>query len=380
MEDTTIKIDSSNNSVCKLLDIAIESKVSDVHFTTNARETISIRIKGDINKLDDLKISDIDLIDFFREYDNPCVDGVADLCDEGMKPVDTAFTYKDRRFRANVSHSRKGVSTVLRMLSDTILPLEKLGLPESVNRVGNFNEGMVLVVGATGSGKSTTLASIIDDINEREPVHIITVEHPIEYIYEDKKALISQKEVGRDCVSFENAVVAAMRQDPDILLIGEMRDYETIGNALTMAETGHLVFGTLHSNSVVEAISRMVDVFPDEAKNMARTQIGSVLRAVISQQLIKSSITGNYVALVEILIMTDVFRNMIKENRAIAQIREGTRQPDNKLKGSVHLVDNAYEHIINKRLAFEDILGRITGPDLKLLSDMLRVEIPEEFK
>jgi len=376
----TIKIDSDNNSVCKLLDIAIESKVSDVHFTTNARETISIRIKGDITKLTDLKISDVDLVDFFREYDNSSTEGVMALVSEGMKPVDTAFTYKGRRFRANVSHSRKGVSTVLRMLGDTILPLEKLGMPPSVLRVSNFNEGMVLIVGATGSGKSTTLASIIDDINERQPVHIITVEHPIEYVYEDKKALISQKEVGKDCISFENAVVAAMRQDPDILLIGEMRDYETIGNALTMAETGHLVFGTLHSNSVIEAISRMVDVFPDESKNMARTQIASVLRAVVSQQLIKSSITKDYVALCEVLMMTDVFRNMIKENRAIAQIRENLRNPDNKIRGSVHIVDNAYDHIVNKRLAFEDILGRITGPDLKILADMLRVEIPEEYK
>jgi twitching motility protein PilT len=223
------------------------------------------------------------------------------------------------RFRVNAFNQNRGAGAVFRTIPSKILTLEDLNCPKIFKDISEYPRGIVLVTGPTGSGKSTTLAAMVDDINENEFGHILTVEDPIEFVHESKKCLINQREVGPHTQSFSNALRSALREDPDVILVGEMRDLETIRLALTGAETGHLVFGTLHTSSAAKTIDRNVDDFPAAEKEMVRAMLSESLRAVISQTLLKTKDGNGRVAAHEIMVGTPAIRNLIRENK-IAQM------------------------------------------------------------
>ena len=222
------------------------------------------------------------------------------------------------RFRVNAFNHNRGAGAVFRTIPSEILSLEKLGAPKIFKEISDYPRGVVLVTGPTGSGKSTTLAAMVDHKNDTEYGHILTVEDPIEFVHQSKKCLINQREVHRDTLGFNEALRSALREDPDVILVGEMRDLETIRLALSAAETGHLVFGTLHTSSAAKTIDRIVDVFPADEKEMVRAMLSESLKAVISQTLLKKQ-GGGRVAAHEIMIGTPAIRNLIRENK-IAQM------------------------------------------------------------
>lgn len=222
------------------------------------------------------------------------------------------------RFRVNAFNQNRGAAAVFRTIPSKVLTMEDLGMGEVFRKIADTPRGIVLVTGPTGSGKSTTLAAMIDHINSHKYQHILTIEDPIEFVHESKKSLINQREVHRDTLGFSEALRSALREDPDIILVGELRDLETIRLALTAAETGHLVFGTLHTTSAAKTIDRVVDVFPAEEKSMVRSMLSESLRAVVSQTLLKKN-GGGRVAAHEIMIGTPAIRNLIREDK-VAQM------------------------------------------------------------
>lgn len=232
------------------------------------------------------------------------------------KEFDFSFAFGDLgRFRVNAFHERGNLAAALRLIPNEILGIEELGLPPVVNTFADYPRGLVLVTGPTGSGKSTTLAAIIDKINAERPTHIITIEDPIEFTHKSKKSVIVQREVHYDTYSFSAALRSSLRQDPDVVLIGEMRDLETIAAAITIAETGHLVFATLHTNSAAQSIDRMIDVFPPHQQPQIRAQLANILQAICSQRLIPA-IGGGRIASAEVLIATAAVRNIVREGKA----------------------------------------------------------------
>lgn len=234
---------------------------------------------------------------------------------EATKELDFSFGIKSMaRFRANLFFQRGAVSGVFRRIPIDIPDIEVLGLPQIVTEVVNYPSGLVLVTGPTGSGKSTTIAALIDKINRENRGHIITLEDPIEYVHPHKSSIVNQREIGVDTVSYRSALKHVLRQDPDVCMMGELRDLETIDAAMNMCETGHLVFATLHTNSAISTINRIVNVFPAEQQDRVRTQLAMTLNAIICQRLLPS-LKGGQVAALEILIMSPNIRNLIRENK-----------------------------------------------------------------
>lgn len=232
------------------------------------------------------------------------------------KEFDFSFAFGDLgRFRVNAFHERGNLAAALRLIPNEILTIEQLGLPNIVNKFADYPRGLVLVTGPTGSGKSTTLAAMIHKINNERPSHIITIEDPIEYTHRSKRSVIVQREVHYDTYSFSAALRSALREDPDVVLIGEMRDLETIASAITIAETGHLVLATLHTNSAAQSIDRMIDVFPPHQQPQIRSQLANILMAICSQRLIPS-VGGGRIAAAEILVATPAVRNIIREGKS----------------------------------------------------------------
>jgi twitching motility protein PilT len=219
------------------------------------------------------------------------------------------------RFRANAYHQRNQLALALRVIPFRVRSLEELGCPRSVTALLNRPYGLVLAVGPTGSGKSTTLAAMIDRINETKPVHILTIEDPVEYLHHHKMAMVNQREVGTDAISFEQGLRAALREDPDVVLLGEMRDLESIQIALSLAETGHLVFATLHTNDASQALDRMIDVFPAEKRDQIQTMLAGALQGVLSQRLLPA-ISGGRVAAYEVLMGNEAVKNLIREGKS----------------------------------------------------------------
>lgn len=232
------------------------------------------------------------------------------------KEFDFSFAFGDLgRFRVNAFHERGNLAAALRLIPNEIKSIAELGLPQVVNNFANYPRGLVLITGPTGSGKSTTLAALIDQINTEKSQHIITIEDPIEFTHKSKRSLVVQREVHYDTYSFSAALRSSLRQDPDVVLIGEMRDLETISAAITIAETGHLVFATLHTNSAAQSIDRMIDVFPPHQQPQIRSQLANILQAICSQRLIPA-IGGGRLAAAEILIANAAVRNIIREGKA----------------------------------------------------------------
>lgn len=248
---------------------------------------------------------------------------ILSLCSEEQRQIlkngddlDFAFQLETgERQRVNIYRQNGALACAVRLLNDRIPTLEELRLPDSLRRLAELPRGLILVTGPTGSGKSTTLAAMIDHINSTRPVHILTIEDPVEYIYTDKRAMVHQREVGRDVGSFAGALRSALREDPDVILVGEMRDYETISAAVTAAETGHLVLSTLHTTGASQTVDRIVDVCPAGAQQQVRSQLSTVLRGVVTQALLPKS-TGGRIVATEILLGTDAVCNLIRESRS----------------------------------------------------------------
>ena len=282
--------------ITELLAYSVEHDASDLHLSTGTPP--SIRIDGDVRRLN---IPAFDAKDVNALVYDIMNDRQRKEYEEKLE-VDFSFEVPGlARFRVNAFNQNRGPAAVFRTIPSVIKSLEELGCPDIFKDISDTPRGLVLVTGPTGSGKSTTLAAMVDYINMHKPDHILTIEDPIEFVHENKECLINQREVHRDTLSFEAALRSALREDPDVILVGEMRDLETIRLAMTAAETGHLVFGTLHTTSAPKTIDRIIDVFPAAEKSMVRSMLSESLRAVISQTLIKR-VGGGRVAAHEIMI------------------------------------------------------------------------------
>lgn len=294
--------------IAELLTFAVKNKASDLHLSSGLPPMI--RVHGDVRRINLPPMEHQDVHGMIYDIMN---DSQRKQYEESLE-VDFSFAIPGlARFRVNAFVQNRGAGAVMRTIPSKILSLEDLGAPNIFKEISDQPRGMVLVTGPTGSGKSTTLAGMINYINENHYGHILTVEDPIEFVHESKRCLINQREVGPHTLSFGNALKSALREDPDIILVGEMRDLETIRLALTAAETGHLVFGTLHTSSAAKTIDRIVDVFPAAEKDMVRAMLSESLKAVISQSLLKTKDGSGRVAAHEIMIGTPAIRNLIRE-------------------------------------------------------------------
>lgn len=278
------------------------------------------------------------------------------------KEFDFSFAFGDLgRFRVNAFHERGNMAAALRLIPNEILSIEQLGLPPIVNKFADYPRGLVLVTGPTGSGKSTTLAALVDKVNSERASHIITIEDPIEYTHKSKKSIVVQREVHYDTYSFSAALRSALREDPDVVLIGEMRDLETISSAITIAETGHLVLATLHTNSAAQSIDRMIDVFPPHQQPQIRAQLSNILMAIVSQRLIPS-IGGGRMAAAEILVATPAVRNIIREGKshqleAVIQTgaEHGMQSMDKTLVTLIHNGTISYDEARNYAVDLDEL-------------------------
>ncbi len=278
------------------------------------------------------------------------------------KEFDFSFAFGNLgRFRVNAFHERGNLAAALRLIPNEIRTIDELGMPKILNKFTEYPRGLVLITGPTGSGKSTTLAAMIDKINTERNEHIITVEDPIEYTHSSKKSLIAQREVHYDTYSFSAALRSALREDPDVVLIGEMRDLETIAAAITIAETGHLVFATLHTNSASQTIDRMVDVFSPHQQPQVRAQLGNILMAICSQRLIPA-LSGGRVAASEILVATPAVRNIIREGKsyqleAVIQTgaEYGMQSMDRVLVNFIHSGTISYDEARNYAVDLDEL-------------------------
>ncbi len=290
--------------------IGTEKIASDIHVTVG--RPITLRINGELVSIDDYVLTPEDTRKMVREALSDSL--WAQLEENGE--IDSSYSLPGvGRYRINAFKQRGSYGMVLRIIPLVIPSMEALGLPKVVEELARLRRGMVLVTGPTGSGKSTTLATMVNQINNERNCHVLTLEDPIEYLHKHQEALVTQREVGSDTGSFANALRAALRQDPDVILVGEMRDLETISIALTAAETGHLVFSTLHTSGAAKTIDRIIDVFPPHQQHQVRVQLSSVIQGIISQQLLPKADGVGRVAAFEVMIATPAIRNLIREDK-----------------------------------------------------------------
>ncbi len=300
--------------ITELLAFTVKNKASDLHISSGLPPMI--RVHGDVRRINLPALTHKDVHGMVYDIMN---DAQRKQYEEFLE-TDFSFEIPNlARFRVNAFNQNRGAAAVFRVIPSKVLTLEELNCPKIFKEIANQPRGIVLVTGPTGSGKSTTLAAMVDYVNENEYGHILTIEDPIEFVHDAKRCLINQREVARDTQSFNAALRSALREDPDVILVGELRDLETIRLALTAAETGHLVFGTLHTSSAAKPVDRIVDVFPAAAKDMVRAMMSESLRAVISQTLLKTKDGAGRVAAHEIMIGTPAIRNLIRENK-VAQM------------------------------------------------------------
>ncbi|HSX20656.1 MAG TPA: type IV pilus twitching motility protein PilT [Gammaproteobacteria bacterium] len=296
--------------ITELLAFSVKNKASDLHLS--AEMPPIIRVNGHMRKIDIPALSGKQVHELVYDIMN---DHQRKIFDEQLE-IDFSFEMPGlARFRVNVFNQTRGAAGVFRTIPTKVLTLEDLKAPKLFSQITEYPRGLVLVTGPTGSGKSTTLAAMIDHINATHAKHILTIEDPIEFVHTCKKSLITQREVHKDTLGFAEALRSALREDPDVIMVGEMRDIETIRLALTAAETGHTVFGTLHTTSAAKTVDRIIDVFPAGEKDMVRSMLSESLRAVIAQTLIEVKAGGSRMAAHEIMIATPAIRNLIREDK-----------------------------------------------------------------
>jgi twitching motility protein PilT len=319
MSDTkTRKVDEATKEIGigdsikiqQLFKLMVDSKASDLHLTVGSSP--ALRVNGEIVRV---KISPLSAADTKRLVYQILTEDQKNEFEKKLE-LDLSFGIKSlARFRANVFISKGGVAAVFRLIPSMIPDFKALNLPNTLIEMTDTSNGLILVTGPTGSGKSTTLAALLDRLNETEAGHIITLEDPVEFVHPHKSCIVNQREIGSDTLSFENSIKSLLRQDPDIVLVGELRDPETIEAALTIAETGHLVFATLHTNSAVQTINRIINAFPAHQQTQVRTLLSFVLQGVVSQQLIPKSFESGRVLAMELLVPTPGIRNLIREDK-----------------------------------------------------------------
>jgi twitching motility protein PilT len=339
--------------IAELLAFSVKNKSSDLHLSAGLPPMI--RVDGDLRKINLPALEHKDVIKIVYDIMN---DRQRKEYEEFLE-TDFSFEIPSlARFRVNAFNQGRGAAAVFRTIPSLILSMEDLGLPPIFKEMANFNRGLILVTGPTGSGKSTTLAAVIDYINSSRYEHILTVEDPVEFVHQSKKCLVNQREVHKDTLSFNAALRSALREDPDIILVGEMRDLETIRLAMTAAETGHLVFGTLHTNSATKTINRIIDVFPAEEKSMVRSMLSESLQAVVAQSLLKKT-TGGRVAALEIMMCTGAIRNLIREDK-VAQMYSSiqTGQAKGMQTLDQHLTELVNNNIISRHTAHEAAVNK----------------------
>lgn len=317
------KIQSSEIEMDEIMQLAVDEDASDIHLAVGAPPVL--RISGNLHPLDATKLTGKDT-ERFADSITP-EEHKKDIEENGG--TDFGYSYKDAgRFRVAIFRQKRQLGLVLRLIPSELMSLEKIGLPKQIKELLFKPRGLILVTGPTGSGKTTTLASMLDVINRERDCHIITVEDPVEYFHHHKQSLLTQRELGEDVNSFSYALRAALRQDPDVMLVGEMRDLETMRAAITAAETGHLVFATLHTTGAARTVDRIVDAFPVNQQGQVRVQLASNLVAVISQILLKRTDTGGRIAAFEIMVSTPSIEALIREQKTYriqSDIQTGAR-------------------------------------------------------
>jgi len=342
--------------ITQLLTFAHREGASDVHLSSG--EPPMVRMHGDMKRIEHPALTP-------EQVHNMLFDIMSDAVRKTFQEsndADFSFELGDiARFRVNVLRTRRGEAAVFRTIPTKVMTLDELGLPPISKEVCEKEKGLVLVTGPTGSGKSTTLAAMIDYINERDEGHILTIEDPIEFVHHSKKCLVNQREVGPHTGNFNSALRGALREDPDVILVGEMRDLETISLALTAAETGHLVFGTLHTSSAPKTVDRIIDVFPAGQQGQIRTMFAESIQAVITQTLLRKR-AGGRIAALEILIGTPAVRNLIRENK-IHQI------PSSMQTGQAVGMQTREE--AQSRTLTPNLFGQMTAVDSKIAQQRL---------
>ncbi|MCA9216622.1 MAG: type IV pilus twitching motility protein PilT [Planctomycetales bacterium] len=338
----------------KLLSACIKQGASDIHITVGQPPVF--RLHGHLRRLETKVLEPDDTVALMKSI-------TPDRCQQELQEqggTDFGFAFGElARFRVSVFRQRGNVAMVLRQIPNDMLTMEQLGLPPRVSELCMRPRGLFLVTGPTGSGKSTSLASMINYINETIDHHIITIEDPIEFYHYHKKSTVNQREVGNDVPTFAEAIRRALRQDPDVILVGELRDLETIEAAITAAETGHVVFGTLHTNSAQGTINRIIDVFPTNQQDQIRTQLSTSIIAVLSQCLIPK-IGGGRIAAHELLVVTPGIANLIRENktfRITSAIQTGYKH------GMILMDDALFKHWKNEKITIEDAIAKAISPD-----------------
>jgi twitching motility protein PilT len=355
-EKTLSKIES-------YLEQVITKKSSDLHLQVGVPPML--RIDGALKPIEDAPVLTDDMVEKL----------IFSVLDEDQKEIllkdkeiDFSFAFGDLgRFRVNAFHEKGNLAAALRLIPTAIRTLEELGIPKAVNEFTKFPRGLVLVTGPTGSGKSTTLAAMVDKINTEKAMHIITIEDPIEYAHHSKKSIVVQREVHYDTYSFGNALRSSLREDPDVVLIGEMRDLETIAAAITIAETGHLVLATLHTNSAAQSVDRMIDVFPPHQQQQIRVQLAGILQGIMAQRLIPM-IGGGRIVAAEVLAVTPAVRNIIREGKthqldAVIQTgaEHGMQSMDKTLINLVHSGKITFEEAKNYAVDLEELERLMRG-------------------
>jgi twitching motility protein PilT len=342
-------------SIQELLDQVLVRDASDLHLTAGAPPTV--RIHGDLKPMEEFGKQDPEGIR--RMVYSILTQRQRERFEQDLE-LDTSYSLPGKaRFRVNVYFQRDAVGAALRLIPFTIRTVDELGLPPQVMEFARLPRGLVVVTGPTGSGKSTTLASLVDVVNTEREVHIMTVEDPIEYLHRHKRAIVNQREVGADTLSFAQALKHVLRQDPDVILVGEMRDLETISTAITAAETGHLVFATLHTQDAPQTIDRMIDAFPPHQQQQIRVQLSTTLQGVVTQQLIQTWDGRGRVVAAEVLVATPAIRNLIRE----AKVHQIYSAMQAGAKFGMRTMDHALAFLVmNGRISIEMAEQRCHDP------------------